>query len=156
MGLSVLDAALEGFKVTRARPSAILAWAAIQLVFVVLARLALIWIVGKGGSILLADPVVEPGEMTALAPVIAEYTAAYLALLVILCGILSPAVDRAVLRRDEGRWGWLRLGLDEARQVAVFACWVLVLLAAYLAGMMAVQILALLFDSPWGRRARSR
>ena len=118
MGFSVTDAALEGFRITRARPSAILAWAAVQLVFVVLARLALIWIVGdKAAAFFSLTLFSNPAEMTALAPVIAQYTAAYLALLVILCGVLYPAVDRAVLRPDEGRWGWLRLGLDEARQV---------------------------------------
>jgi hypothetical protein len=78
--------------------------------------------------------------------VISQYTAAYLALIVILCGILYPAVDRAVLRPDEGqgRWGWLRIGMDEARQAGVVACWLLVLLAVYLAGMVVVQVLALL------------
>jgi hypothetical protein len=145
MGFSATDAALEGFRITRARPSAILAWAAVQLVFVVLARLALIWIVGDKASAFFSLTLFSnPAEMTALAPVIAQYTAAYLALLVILCGVLYPAVDRAVLRPEEGRWGWLRLGMDEARQVGVFACWVLVLLAVYLAGMVVVQILALL------------
>jgi hypothetical protein len=145
MGLTAMDAALEGFRITRARPSAILAWAAVQLVFVVLARLALIWIVGdKAAAFFSLSLFSNPAAMTALAPVITQYTAAYLALLVILCGILYPAVERAVLRPGEGGWGWLRLGLDEARQAAVFACWVLVLLAAYLAGMVAVQILALL------------
>src|SRR5690349_14428804 len=132
MGLSATDAALEGFRITRARPSAILAWAAVQLVFVVLARLALIGIVGdQAGAFFSLSLSSNPAAMSKLAPVISQYTAAYLALLVILCGILYPAVDRAVLRPAEGRWGWLRLGPDEARQMGVFACWVLVLLAVY-------------------------
>lgn len=146
MGFSATDAALEGFRITRARPSAVLAWFAAQLVFVVLARLALIWIVGDQAAAFFSLTLFSnPAEMMKLAPVIAQYTAAYLALLVLLCGMLYPAVDRAVLRPGEGGWGWFRLGLDEARQVAVFACWVLVLLAAYLAGMVAVQIVALVF-----------
>jgi len=152
MGFSATDAALEGFRITRARPSAILAWAAVQLVFVVLARLALIWIVGDQAKAFFSLTLFSnPAEMTKLAPVISQYTAAYLALLVILCGILYPAVARAVLRPDEGRWGWLGLGMDEARQAAVVACWGLVLLAVYLAGMVVVQILALLFGLVLGQ-----
>ena len=145
MGFSATDAALEGFRITRARPSAILAWAAVQLLFVVLARLALIGIVGDQAQAFFSLTLFSnPEAMAKLAPVISQYTAAYLALLVVLCGVLYPAVDRAVLRPGEGGWGWLRLGMDEARQVGVFACWMLVLLAAYLAGMVVVQIVALL------------
>jgi hypothetical protein len=152
MGFSATDAALEGFRITRARPSAILAWAAVQFVFVVLARLALIGIVGDQAQAFFSLTLFSnPEAMAKLAPVISQYTAAYLALLVLFCGILYPAVDRAVLRPDEGRWGWLRLSMDEARQVAVFACWLLVLLAVYLASMVVVQIVALLVGFALGQ-----
>lgn len=146
MGFSATDAALEGFRITRARPSAVLAWSAVQLVWGVLARLATIWIVGdKATAFFSLTLFSNPAEMLKLMPVATQYTAAHLALLAIFCGLLYPAVGRAVLRPSEGGWGWLRFGLDEARQVAVFGCWVLVLLAVYLAGMVAVQVLAVVF-----------
>ena len=151
MAFSATDAALEGFKISRARPSAILAWAAVQFGLVVLARLAMIWIVGaQAGAFFSLTPFSNPAEMMKLMSVISRFFAADLALSVIFYGILYSAVDRAVMRPGEGGWGWLGLGMDEARQIGVLACSALLLLAVYLAGAVAVQILALLLGLALG------
>jgi hypothetical protein len=150
MAFSATEAAFEGFKITRGRPVAALAWAAVQLVFVVLQRVALIWLLGP--QIQALTPVhlfsqIPSDDLTRLTGLTFEFLLVDLVLFVLFYGVLFAAVERAVLRHGEGGPGWLRLGGDELRQIAVLFCFSLVLLAIYLAvGTLGSVIGAVLFS----------
>jgi hypothetical protein len=145
MTFSATDAALEGFKITRGRPAAVLAWAGafLALPFVVHA-LAIVVI---GGPRLEAWAELKPfatptqEQVTKLWPIIFE-TALIGALVSLpVLGLLYASIDRAVLRPDEGAFAWLALGADEARQIAVLFCYALVQSATLLGGFIGATIL---------------
>lgn len=124
--LPVVDSALEGFRVTRERPLAVAAWAG-WLLLGALAGDMLLTAPGMARLMAMAHPTPAmgadlgaTGEMAAAA---ARVWPALLALLVVSYGfavVFYTAVLRAVFRPGEaGRTLYLRLGRDEARQVAL-------------------------------------
>ena len=129
-----VDAALEGFRITRERPLAVLIWAAVLF----LANLT-------GQAWMLTSPALQ--ELTAayaagppVNPVAAEAImakartagpalAVFLAISAVLNVLLYTAVLRAVLEPAKSSVGYLRAGLDELRQLGllllIFLVWVL-------------------------------
>jgi hypothetical protein len=115
---SSTDAALEGFRLTRERPRALMTWALLQFA-VSLASAGLM--IGLGGQHLMAieqagtagdaDPAAMLAELRALAPLYAVILPVGLAVM----AIMAAAVYRAVLEPDNDRTGYLRLGADELR-----------------------------------------
>ncbi len=116
---SVTDAAFAGFRLLRERPKAILCWAAVQTALT-LAMFVLNLLLSPSQSEALRylqqhpdseDLQAAASAMRALGPV----------LLVILAGavaaqaVIQAAAYRAMLRPQESRWGYLRLGATEGR-----------------------------------------
>jgi len=122
MSFSATDAAFEGFRVVRRHPITALSWGLVYLVmFLVVFGLG----AGQLASIMAAAEAVEqsanptPEELVALGQT-------YMGLLVWMAplglatgAVLSAAVARSVLRPAESAWGYLRLGMDELRVLAV-------------------------------------
>lgn len=119
MSFSPTEVCFEGFRVTRHRFGAVMLW-------------ALVWLVGVIVVVVAAAPFILPfseeiqaaqGNQAALSPQAqaALDTASYVVLpvLALLQGLLAPAVYRAVLRPQDKSFGSLRLGRDEARITAV-------------------------------------
>jgi hypothetical protein len=138
MAFPATDAALEGFKITRARPSAALVWAGVQLVLAFANRLCVIAI---GGRQLATLPTNDPMTMLAHPEMLSAYmglifgiAAMSVAMGVIANGFLYAAAARSVMQPERGGPGWLACGLDELRQMAVLALYVIVLFAAYIGG----------------------
>lgn len=132
--MSMTEAAFEGFRVTRRHPGAVLLWAAV-------------WLVGFVAMLIAAAPFIAPwmdeiataqggpetlSEGAQRAVQLAGYAFAPVALLI--QAVLLPAVYRAVLRPEERRFGYLRLGRDEARILLVSIALAVVSLALNLAG----------------------
>lgn len=138
MAFPATDAALEGFKITRARPSAALVWTGVQLVLAFANRLAVIAI---GGKQLAALPTNDPMTMLAHPEMLSAYTgvifgvaAVSVVMGVIANGFLYAAAARSVLQPERGGPGWLGFGMDELRQIGVLALYLVVLFAAYIGG----------------------
>lgn len=115
---SATDAALEGFRIARQRPRILLAWAAfsffasmmgavITLVMPEEARLAL--------ESLASDETPDPGALlqalVAVSPI--------LLMGLVVQRMMDGAVYRVILRPDESRFAFLRLGMDEVRLTAL-------------------------------------
>jgi len=118
--LSPTDVAFEGFRLTRERPRAVLAWALCYLGFTVALLIVAYLTLGPQweATVLDAqragnDPVALQGYYQKLAPL----WAAGLPLLLLVQSVLTCAVYRAVLRPREARAGYLRLGGDELRML---------------------------------------
>lgn len=123
---SPTDAALEGFRITRERPAALLVWAVMFFAWGVLQQAAL---VGSGLGPLMdrlrtSFGDLSPQTQASLSPELFRN----LPLLLLFSGlglaftvVMTTAVFRAVLRPADGRFGYLRLSIDEARQIALMA-----------------------------------
>lgn len=119
MKIAATDAAFEGFRLSRRRPGAVAAWGSI-------------WLLGLIAMLLAVMPLLAPhmGELAAsggdATKLSAEASAAVerislftIPVLILLQGVLSPAVYRAVLRPQEKSFASLRIGRDEGRLLIV-------------------------------------
>jgi hypothetical protein len=144
---SIQDVAFTGFAVVRQHPKALLAWWLYALAFSLTVSLVLM---GLGGADLTrfiaisgqgtVDPALIMGLMPRLLP-------AYFSVMVIAVAaqaILSAAMIRAVLRPHDDRFGYLRLGTDELRQLGLLLLTVLVFAAVYIAVVFVVGLLVTL------------
>jgi hypothetical protein len=155
MAFSATDAALEGFRITRAHPKAVIAWAGVQLVMVTLLNIGVRAAAGdeltKFASFSYLTGGEGPAEMMRLVPIMLEILAINLILSAVFNGVLSAAVNRAVRYAPPTRFGWLRLGPDEPAQILVLMAYVLILAAVYLVGLtVAVSLLGALFGAVLG------
>jgi len=119
---SPTDAAFEGFRLTRERPRAVIAWAACYLVFSYLLSVVAHLTLGPEYNALLADlqrASADPAAFWPAARKMAPFFLAGLPLSLIFQAIFTSAVYRAVLSPEEARRSYLRLGLDEVRIMAL-------------------------------------
>ncbi|NBB62955.1 hypothetical protein GVN18_27190 [Pseudomonas sp. ODNR1LW] len=139
MSFSATDAAFEGFRVTRRNPTAVLLW-------------AVVWLIALMVSALIAAPLIEPhmaelqaanGDINALSPealrAFALAMTGFLPPLVLAQALVAPAVYRAVLEPEDRRFGFLRLGKVEARMLAVLLLLVVIQIALNVGADLAVR-----------------
>lgn len=125
MSFSATEAAFEGFRVIRRHPAAALFWGLAYLVmFLAMFGLG----AGHWATFMASAESLQSGggsPQAQLEAIGAAYTAMFAGIAwiipvgVILSAVLSAAVARSVLRPDETRWGYLRLGMDEVRVLIV-------------------------------------
>ena len=144
-----IDFAFEGFRVIRHRPVLILYWGVVSVIL----SCAVQWVMvsmfgpimdqmmtgGAGGA-----TTMSPAEATQQLTLLAKLLPFYGLLLigsVIYYAIMNCAVYRAVLGSKKSAFGFLRLGADELRQVAVMVLFFLLLVVIYIALMIVVSIL---------------
>ncbi len=128
--LSPSDTAFEGFRLTREKPQALAVWAGFSLV-VSLISLGLMLSSGLAKAMLLAEQ--GNSDPTATFAALMNGGPAYFVMLafgLVVQGVMMSAVFRAVLRPEDKRYGYLRLGMDELRQVVLFLILVVVLMVA--------------------------
>lgn len=142
---SASDAAFSGFRVVAKRPWVVAIWAALQLIVSLAFELFVAWSAGpafaKLAELSLQPPSQDPSAILALFRQVAP---TYLVLLtggLVLNAVLYAAMNRAVLRPDEGRFGYLRLAADELRQLGLFAIFAGLAIAVYLAVIVVAMVL---------------
>ncbi|MFT3995965.1 MAG: hypothetical protein QM667_01040 [Asticcacaulis sp.] len=119
MALSV-DFAFEGFRLIRERPSLIGWWGAVLLIALVLSTALLMSVAGPEWNAFIQGQLPKEPEKTA--ELLMRLGPAYLLALMItlmFSAIITCAIYRAVLGGHSDRFGFLRLGGDELRQVAL-------------------------------------
>ncbi len=118
---SASEAALEGFRLTRERPKAILAWCGVY--FLGMAAIAILMIAILGDDfIALAKKGALASDPDAMAEMLSHSAPAFLLLLamaVALMSVLTAGIYRIILRPEEKRFAYLRLGGDELRLTAI-------------------------------------
>ena len=132
--IEAAEAATAGFRLMRAEPRTWLAWAGVSLVFYAIIGVATFGAVGPQMAALTAAPGVTPDPATVFAA-LGHAAPVYLLIAVLSLGfyaVFYAAVNRALLRPQEGGWRHLRLGADELRQLAVLILQTLVFFGAYL------------------------
>jgi hypothetical protein len=159
---SPTDVAFEGFRLTRERPRAVVAWASCYLVFTFAVALVADLTLGARSQALLGDfqrAASDPAAFWAAAQKLAPFFLAGLPLSLAFQSIFTCAVYRAVLRPRDARTGYLRLGMDEVRMCVlnvilsllwgaiIFAVLMVTILAADTAGTTATSGMVLLGDA---------
>jgi hypothetical protein len=109
-------AALEGFKVLRREPKAVLVWVALWLAVLVFMG-ALIALVGRVAPFNASGPTNIMGVFARFGPL----AALFVPLLLFTWVIQTSATYRAVLEPEDNKWWFLRVGQDEMRLSVVAA-----------------------------------
>lgn len=123
MAFSATDAAFEGFRVVRRNPMALVFWALFYVVIMAAAFAVM------GPSLISMVAATEALEQSGATPTFEDFApifqmmgmifAILLPLSLIASAMIYAAVARAVLEPGRGAWGYLRLGGDELRVLAV-------------------------------------
>ena len=121
MTFSATDAAFEGFRMVRRHPLAVVFWAALYLVVFA----AFFGVFGASlASFMAATEALQgteptPAELESLSQTYFGLFALVVPVGLLLGAILNAAVARAVIRPRDKAFGYLRLGSDELRVLAV-------------------------------------
>lgn len=122
MSFSATDAAFEGFRVAKRSPMTILWWALAYLVVMGAAFLAIgssIPALMSAAEALEGGGTPQPEDFQELGMLYAGIMGVVGPVALIFGAVLNAAVARSVLRPEERAFGYLRLGADELRVLAV-------------------------------------
>ena len=121
MSFSATEAAFEGFRIVRRKPVVVLFWSAVYLTVFAATFLigapSLARIMAMAETVQSSEPSVADMEQLGLA--YSGFLAWVTPLFLLSGAVLSAAVARSVLRPEQSAWGYLRLGRDELRVLAV-------------------------------------
>ena len=156
-GFSAADAAFTGFRIVWERPWAVAIWAAVQFTASLALNLFIAISAGKAfvqmSQLGLQPPAADAEKvMTLFREVAPTYVAVLIAVLV-LSSVFYAAMNRAVLRPAESRFGYLRLASDELRQLGLFLALIGLALLFYLAVLLAASIVVGLLSAVMGSSA---
>ena len=119
---SPADAALEGFRIAREKPRVLMVWAVLNLVISVVMALVLVGAFGQTLVELEAmsqEGAEDPAQALALFQRLAPLYALMIPAGLLVIAVTSAAVYRIVLRPQDDRFAYLRLGRDEFRLVGL-------------------------------------
>lgn len=141
MSFNATESAFEGFRLARRAPMAILAWATAYIVF-----FAVFFAVAGGHLVNIlnlaqqvqqsADPSMT--DVTALMQAYGAMMGLVMPLSLLFSAVLTAAVARSVIRPEDKRFGYLRLGRDELRILGATLILALLMFAVVMAGSVVV------------------
>lgn len=120
-GFSPSDAALEGFRLTRERPGALLAWTGIYFLGIVVIALAMMLTLGQP-FIEMAQKGVLTEDPEAMASALTNSWPAFIVVMLMtlaLFSVMMGGIFRIILRPGETGFAHLRLGRDELRLAGI-------------------------------------
>lgn len=118
---SAVEAALEGFRLTRERPGTVMAWSVIYLFCMLLLGAVMLASLGRPFIAYVKRGGLATGDAETVADMLAGSWPAFLlmiVLVVLFVSVLTAGTFRMVLRPYEGGFAHLRLGADELRLTA--------------------------------------
>ncbi len=136
-----MDFAFEGFRIIRERPKLIPFWGLVLLIGNSLMTFLVVAIAGPAMEhMYTVVPGVDPQTLVPIYTTIAKAYGAVLPISLVTQAVISCAVYRAVWGKADDRFGYLRFGVDEVRQIAVTILYflvylVLVFVDCFVAGM---------------------
>ncbi len=142
---SAPDAAFTGFRVVAKRPWVVAIWAGLQLIVSLAFELFVAYSAGPAFAKMAELGLQPPGQDPSVVFDLLRQTApTYMVLFVgglVMNAVLYAAMNRAVLRPEEDRFGYLRLAADELRQLGLFAIFAGLAIGVYLAVIMVAMVL---------------
>jgi len=140
-GFSATDAALEGFRITRERPKALLAWTVFCFAVSIAGVLITVNMPKEARAALEALQSNQTPDLTALMEALAILSPMLLFGLAVQC-IMAAAVYRIILRPGDEKFSYLRLGKDELRLMALTVIYLVLGVMMLAAVQIAVGIIA--------------
>jgi hypothetical protein len=140
---SAADAAFSGFRIVWERPVSVIYWAALQFAVSMGVTLFITFTAGPAFTRALEAMLqlgADPAQKMAVMEQVAPTSIAVMLLSLVLLAVLSAAINRAVLRPEHWRFGYLRLASDELRQLGLFAMLLGMAFCAYV--VLAVAVVA--------------
>ena len=156
-GFSAADAAFTGFRIVWERPLAVVFWAVVQFVASLAINLFIAFSAGQAfGQMqqLGLQPPADPDKVMSLFRQIAPTYVAVLIAVLVLVAVFYAAMNRAVMRPAESRFGYLRLASDELRQLGLFAILILLVLGFYLVVLIATAFVVAVLSALLGASAQ--
>jgi hypothetical protein len=145
---SASDAAFTGFRTVAQRPWIVAIWAGLLFAFTVAQHVFVAYSAGDAFTRLAAMGLQPPSQdPTQLLTLVRQVAPTYVVLLVaslVLNAVVYAAMNRAVMRPQESRFGYLRLASDELRQLGLFVFFVAVVVVAYTAIIIAAMAVVVL------------
>jgi len=144
-GFSIPEAAFSGFRIARKHPRALAVWAALQLAVSLILGLVLVAAAGPALMQLQAMAAAAPADPTKALAAVSGLLPTYALILpfvLILTAVQNAAMNRVVLTPELDRFGYLRLGRDELRQLALLLLGLVVFFGVYIGLVMVVTIAA--------------
>lgn len=142
---SATDAAFSGFKAGREHFRALLIWAVVfgAISFV----LGAVMIQSMGPTLMELQAVgqqtqPDPAQTLAMLRRIGPVMGVYMLFALVLYSVVYAAVNRMVLRPEDSRLAYLRLGADEVRQLVLMILFGLLMTLLYIVGVVGVVALA--------------
>lgn len=129
---SASEAALEGFRLVRRHPSAIVAWCGVYFLGIMAIALVMAAVLGPTFIEFIREGGLESGRTDVFAEQLANSWPAFILVLLLamlLMGVMTGAVYRSILRPEERSVAYLRIGPDEVRLAAVHLLLFLILMA---------------------------
>lgn len=115
-----MDFAFEGFRIIRERPKLIPFWGLVLLIGNGIITFLMVAIAGPAFEHMsTVVPGVDPQTLVPIYTTLAKAYGAVLPISLVLQSLVSCAVYRAVWGKADDRFGYLRFGVDEVRQIAV-------------------------------------
>ena len=131
----ILDAAFSGFRLVRERPKALAYWFVGHLAFVAVSSLFTVTTMGPALTKIVAlsgTAKADPAQVFALYGQILPAYGVVMLLWFALYGFMFGAANRAILKPQDDRFGYLRFGADELRQMGLTLVLALVSTGIYL------------------------
>ena len=157
-GFSAADAAFTGFRVVWERPWAVAIWAVVQFVVSLALNLFMAATAGQAFG-QLAQLGIQPGtdtdKMMALIQQAAPSSAVVLIATLVLAAVFFAAMNRAVMRPAESRFGYLRLASDELRQLGLFGALLALAFLLYIAVALVIIIVISILAAALGAGAQT-
>lgn len=139
---------MTGFDVVRRRPVLLLWWGLFHLLYIGLTSVLAVGLAGPALTQLAAlqglhpanDPAVQAQALASMRQLLPLY-GLMLPVMLVFYSMLYTAMNRAVLRPKDDRFGYLRLGRDELRQFGLFLWAIVVGVGVYIVTVVGVLIL---------------
>ncbi len=140
------EAAFEGFRVVRAHPGAVAAWAIAYVVAQLAIGALVLAVMGERlaafSQYSSAGAAMPPEAAAQMIGPLLGLAALILPLGLFLVAVFADAVYRPILRPDDKGLFYLKIGGDEGRQVLLYLAWIGVLIAGYLVLIVAAVLVA--------------
>jgi hypothetical protein len=143
MAFSATEAGLEGFRITRENPRAFARWVFFSFAVSVLGAVVTVAMPAEVRSALDTLRADETPDFAKLSQALIAVVPLLVMGLAIQC-MMAAAVYRIILRHDDARFGYLRLGIDELRLMALTLIYVLLVMGALVGLTIAVALVVAL------------
>jgi hypothetical protein len=140
---SATDVAFSGIRFVRERPRTVALWSGVQILLSLVLGGLLVAVMGPDLAQLASlgrQPQTDPTRALAALSRLLPMYAVLLPVMLVINGVVYAAMARAVLRPAETVMGYLRFGRDELLQILLNLLWILIIVGAYIAGLLVVVI----------------